>query len=245
MGCLGEIGQFTEGIALGEEAIRIAEEANHAFSLGQAYINLGVLYIRKGDVERAIAHLERGKAMVGVSKVSALSIGFATALGYGYALSNRLPEAVPLLEDAVERAGANRIAGRYSLWMAWLAETYLRAGRVDDASRLVDRALALSRDHGERGNEVHILLLRAEIGAVRATEEVKDVETAYRYVVGLAEELGMRPLVARCHLGLGRWYRSEGRLNDGRQLLRAAVDLFRDMQMQTWLERTEAELGAV
>jgi class 3 adenylate cyclase/tetratricopeptide (TPR) repeat protein len=246
MGCLGEIGQFTEGIVLGEEAIRIAQEANHAFSLGQAYINLGVLYMRKGDVERAITHLERGKAMVGVSKVSALSIGFATALGYGYALSNRLPEAVPLLEDAVERAGANRIAGRYSLWMAWLAETYLSAGRVDDASRLADRALALSRDHGERGNEVHILFLLAEIGAVvRTTEDAKEVETAYRYVVGRAEELGMRPLVARCHLGLGRWYRSVGRLNDCRQLLRAAVDLFRDMQMQTWLERTEAELGEV
>ena len=246
MGCLGEIGQFTEGIALGEEAIRIAEEANHAFSLGQAYINLGVLYIRKGDVERAIAYLERGKAVVGVSKVSALSIGFATALGYGYALSNRLPEALSLLEDAVERAGANRIAGRYSLWMAWLAETYLRTGRVDDASRLVDRALALARDHGERGNEVHILLLLAEIGAVvRTTEDAKEAETAYRFVVGRAEELGMRPLVARCHLGLGRWYRSVGRLNDSRQLLRAAVDLFRDMQMQTEVERTEAELAAM
>jgi hypothetical protein len=36
-----------------------------------------------------------------------------------------------------------------------------------------------------------------------------------------------------------------GRLNDGRPLLRAAVDLFRYMQMQTWLERTEAELGAL
>jgi class 3 adenylate cyclase/tetratricopeptide (TPR) repeat protein len=245
VGCLAELGQFAEGIALGEEAIRIAEEANHAFSVGQAYINLGVLFIRQSDLVRAIAHLERGKALGGVSKVSALSIGFATALGYAYARSERLAEAIPLLEDGVEQAGANRISGRHSLWMAWLAETYHLAGRVDEAHDLVERALSLSRDHGERGNEAHILHLRAALGAIHNAPEPKDIETAYRHVVDRAEGLGMRPLVAECLLDLGRWYRGAGRLGDARQVLRAAAELFRAMDMRTGLARAEAELSAI
>jgi class 3 adenylate cyclase/tetratricopeptide (TPR) repeat protein len=245
VGCMAELGQFAEGIALGEEAIRIAEEANHAFSVGQAYINLGVLFIRQGDLAGAIAHLERGKAMGGVSKVSALSIGFATALGYAYARSERLAEALPLLEDGVEQAAANRIGGRYSLWMAWLAETYHLAGRVDAAHDVIERALSLSRDHGERGNEAHILHLRAALGAIHKKPEPKDIETAYRHVIDLAEQLGMRPLVAECHLDLGRWYRGVGRLSDARPALRAAIELFRAMDMRAGLARADTELGAI
>jgi tetratricopeptide (TPR) repeat protein len=192
-------------------------------------------------VERAIALLERGSAMGGVSKVSALSIGFATALGYAYARSGRLTAAVPLLEDGVGQAAANRISGRHSLWMAWLAETYHRAGRVDAARDLVERALGLARDHGERGNEAHILHVRAEIAAGQGTAEGKDVELAYRSVVGLAEELGMRPLVAECHLGLARWYRNTGRRSDASQLLAAAIELLRAMDMPTVLAQAETE----
>jgi class 3 adenylate cyclase/tetratricopeptide (TPR) repeat protein len=244
VGCLAELGHFTEGIALGEEAIRIAEEANHAFSVGQAYINLGVLLIRQGALDSAISHLERGKAMGGISKVSALSIGFATALGYAYAHSDRLGEAIPLLEDGVEQAAANRISGRHSLWMSWLAETYQLAGRIDEACALVERALMAARNHGERGNEAHILRLRADLGAVKPGEP-KDVETAYRHVVGVAGELGMRPLMADCHLSLGRWYRSVGRLGDARQAFRTAVEQFRELHMLGRLRRAEAELDAI
>jgi hypothetical protein len=64
-------------------------------------------------------------------------------------------------------------------------------------------------------------------------------------VVGLAEELGMRPLVAECHLDLGRWYRGAGRLGDARQVLRAAAELFHAMDMRDGLARAEAELGAI
>src|SRR4029453_6746732 len=64
VGCLAELGRFAEGIPLGEEAVRIAEQANHAFSLGQAYVNLGVLYLRKGDLDLATALLERGPSVI-------------------------------------------------------------------------------------------------------------------------------------------------------------------------------------
>ena len=59
--------------------------------------------------------------------------------------------------------------------------------------------------------------------------------------MALAEELGMRPLLAHCHLGLGRLYRRTGRRQDAQEHLGAAVTMYREMDMRFWLEQAEAE----
>jgi class 3 adenylate cyclase/tetratricopeptide (TPR) repeat protein len=240
--CLGELGRFAEGIRFGHEAITIAETANHAFSLGQAYLNTGVLHVNRGDLTVAAALLERGSALGGISKVTALSIGMAAALGHVYARSGRLAEGIPLLEQGVEKSAVKRIMARHSLWAAWLAEAYLLAERVDEARTVANRALLLCRERQERGTEAHVLRIIAEIAAWC---EDPDAETAYREALTLAEQLGMRPLVARCHLGCGAWYRRAGRGSDARRSLTAAAELFRAMEMGSELTRAEAEVSAL
>jgi tetratricopeptide (TPR) repeat protein len=99
---LAEQGAFAEGVVMGEEAVRIAESANYPISLIAAYCGVGILYLRRGDLHRAIPALERG---LGLCKLWNILIRFprtACALGYGYALSGRVAVALPLLEQAVE-----------------------------------------------------------------------------------------------------------------------------------------------
>jgi uncharacterized protein HemY len=59
----------------------------------------------------------------------------------------------------------------------------------------------------------------------------------------LASELGMRPLVAHCHLGLGKLYRRTGDHAKAREHLTTAATMYREMGMTFWLEKTGAELG--
>jgi uncharacterized protein HemY len=58
----------------------------------------------------------------------------------------------------------------------------------------------------------------------------------------LASELGMRPLVAQCHLDLGKLYRRIGKHEDAKEHLTTATAMFRDMDMTYWLAKLEAEL---
>jgi len=53
--------------------------------------------------------------------------------------------------------------------------------------------------------------------------------------MALAHELGMRPLMAHCHLGLGKLYAKIGRPEKARADLSAAVELYRAMDMMSWL----------
>src|SRR5262249_53978045 len=97
----------------------------------------------------------------------------------------------------------------------------------------------------ERGNEAHALY---QLGAVHAHTEPPDTEQAeahYQQALALAEELGMRPLVAHCHLGLGTLYATMGQHEQARAELSTAINLYRAMDMPFWLPQAEAALAQV
>ena len=72
---------------------------------------------------------------------------------------------------------------------------------------------------------------------------VEAAEAAYRQALALAEALGMRPLLAHCHLGLGTLYTKVGRLAQARAALWTAIELFQAMGMTFWLPRAETTLA--
>jgi len=73
----------------------------------------------------------------------------------------------------------------------------------------------------------------------------EEAETAYRQALSLAQDLGMRPLVAHCHRGLGTLYATTGQRQQARAALSAAIDLYRVMAMTFWLPQAEAALAQV
>jgi sugar phosphate isomerase/epimerase len=66
-----------------------------------------------------------------------------------------------------------------------------------------------------------------------------------REALDLAAELGMRPLVAHCHLGLGRLYRRTGKRDQAQEHLATATTMCREMDMRFWVEHAEAEMRAL
>jgi hypothetical protein len=71
---------------------------------------------------------------------------------------------------------------------------------------------------------------------------VATAEAHYGAAMALASELGMRPLVAHCHLGLGKVYRRAGKRPQAKEHITTAMSMFREMGMGLWLEKAEAEL---
>ena len=70
-------------------------------------------------------------------------------------------------------------------------------------------------------------------------------DAAYRQALALAEPRGMRPLVAHCHLGLGKLHRRTGKREQAREHLTTAMTLYREMDMQFWLGQTEDAMRVV
>src|SRR5262245_20464872 len=169
----------------------------------------------------------------------------APALGAAYTLSGRVADAVPLLTQALEQALATDMVGFQALCSLPLGEAQVLAGRLEEAYSLAERALALARAHQERGNEAYALHLLGEIAARREPPEHGQAEAYYREALALADELGMRPLQAHCHRGLGTLYAKTGRQEQARAELSTAIEMYRAMDMTFWLPQAQVALAQV
>jgi tetratricopeptide (TPR) repeat protein len=243
--CLAEVGAFAEGMAVGEEGVHIAEAVQHPVSLVSAYRSVGLLSLRQGALHQALPLLERA---AGICEDADLPFHFsllAPALGAAYVLGGRVDEAVRLLERVLEQTtSSGRLSGQPPLLFT-LGEAQLRAGRLEAARTLAVRALEQARTYQERGHEAYALRLLSDIAAHCDPPQVDEAEAHYRQARALADELGMRPLVAHCHLGLGMLHVKTGQQQQARTELSTAIELYRDMDMTFWLPQAEAALAQV
>ena len=242
---LSALGAFAEGRRHGEEALRLATMEGRGDTPIIADAWLGDLYFVKGDLEQAIRVLEPGLALCRASGNRTMTRWIAAALGSAYALQGRLAEGCALLEEAISESirtgGLRGLAYR----VAWLSEVCRLMGRDEEARQHARQALDLARQHKERADEA---LALCQLGVVQAHADPPDAaqaEAHYQQALALANELGMRPLVAHCHFGLGTLYTKMGRLEQARAELSAAIELYRAMEMTFWLPRAEAALAQV
>jgi tetratricopeptide (TPR) repeat protein len=169
----------------------------------------------------------------------------AGALGAAYTLGGRATDAVPLLTQAMEQTMATETVGDQTLCSLPLGEAQLLAGRLEEAQALAEHTMALARAHQQRGTQAYGLCLLGEIAARRDPPEREPAEDGYRQALILAEALGMRPLQAHCHRGLGTLYAMTGQREQARAALVTAIGLYRALEMTFWLPQAEAALAQV
>jgi tetratricopeptide (TPR) repeat protein len=243
--CHAELGTFAEGRALGEEGLRIAEEVAHPSSLMIASWGIGLLALRQGNLPKALPPLERA---VGICQDADLPLYFpevAPDLGAAYTLGGRVADAVPLLTQAMEQTIATEMVGYQTRCRLSLGEAHLLAGHLEDAHTCAERVLALACAHQERGHQAHALRLLGDITAHRAPLDINQAAAHYRQALALAEALGMRPLQAHCHCGLGTLYAKTRQQEQARAELSTAIEMYRAMDMTFWLPQAQAALAQV
>jgi class 3 adenylate cyclase/tetratricopeptide (TPR) repeat protein len=243
--CHAELGTFAEGTVFGEEGLRIAEEVNHPASLMWGYWGIALLFLYHGDLPKALPLFERAIGSCQEAERPIIFPQVAAALGLAYTLVGRIAEAVPLLTEAMVQSAATESAYLEASCSLPLGEAQLLAGHLEEAHTLADRALALARGHQECGHQAYALRLLGDIAVRRQPPDVEQAAAHYRQALALTEALGMRPLQAHCHLGLGSLYAKIDQREPARAELSAAIDLYRAMDMTFWLPQAEAALAHV
>jgi tetratricopeptide (TPR) repeat protein len=242
---LGERGAFHEAIAQAQEGVRHAEALDDVHSLVMAYWGLGHVCSLKGNLRPAGALLERALALSRGWNLPIWVVYIGAQLGYVYAWSERVPEGLALLRQACAYLDSAGVIFLHSLAVGHLSEAYRLADRLEEAHVTAARALSLARERGERGREADALRLQGDVAAHPERLDVKAADAHYSQALALASELGMRPLMAHCHLGLGRIAGQTGNAAKAQTHLATAAAMYRDMAMDFWLAQAETELGSV
>jgi tetratricopeptide (TPR) repeat protein len=228
------MGMFEEGRTGAEEALRIA--GDHPHSVLSASSAIAVVARERGDFQVAASTMERALALCESLDIRVWAASLGSDLGYAYLFLGRVPEGVLLLERAVAGAGSD------ASLLTRLSIGYLHAGRADDALATAQRALTVATGSGEQGSEAEALRTLGDIASHDRSPDTALAISHYQRALELAEPRSMRPLVAHCHLGLGKLDHRTGKREQAQEHLATATAMYREMGMTYWLEKAEAEM---
>ena len=243
---LAQLGRFAAAAPYEAEAIRLAEATDRAFIVGLAHVAASTLHVLKGDwakarsvIEHQIAVSRAGNVVLHLPYAVASSAWALAQLGESSEVLTRLREGEELLERQAGRGLVGQLAWNYHS----LGRACLLLGRLDEARRLGDRAVEFSRRHP--GFAAHALHLLGDIATHPDRFDAESGEAHYRKALAFGEPRGMRPLVAHCHLDLGKLHRRTGKREEAQEHLTTAMTMYREMDMRFWLEQAEAEMGGL
>jgi class 3 adenylate cyclase/tetratricopeptide (TPR) repeat protein len=243
---LAQLGRFAEAAEQETDAMRLANPTKHAFTVGVTYFAASTLHLLQGNWTRARSLIEHGVAVLRTANVVLMLPLLVAPSAWVLAQLGEASEALSRVhegEQLIEHLAARGIVAHGGWVNCSLGRACLLLGGLDEARRFADRALQSSACHP--GFAAHAQHLLGDIATQRDHFDGASGEAHYHTALALAEPRGMRPLVAHCHLGLGKLRRSTGNREQAEEHLSTATKMYRTMDMAFWLEQAEAEMGGL
>jgi tetratricopeptide (TPR) repeat protein len=242
--CQALLGDFQVGVETGKQAGKLAEQAEHPYSMVIAYWALGDIYVTQGRCEPAIGLLEQAARMCSAGKFALMVPIVNRILGEAYCLWGRGDEGVRLLEGAVQDLAAVKYMPALPGAYASLGEGYLMVGRLEEARRTAERARELCIAHEQEATEAAVVRILGEIGLAQSSAP-GETKAFFSEAWARAQGLENRPLMARCALGLSRAERGVGERGPALEHLGVAVQMLTEMGMTQWLHEAQADMASL
>jgi class 3 adenylate cyclase/tetratricopeptide (TPR) repeat protein len=239
---LAELGDFEGAEPMALEGMAAAEsEAGRPVDVAFALWTRGWVKLRQGEFHKARSVLERSRALC-LQYGLVRHLPFACALlGVTHANLGCTDLGRPLLEDGIREAERLEALWFHALFLTWLAECHVLAGELEAGEAMALRAQELARARHERLTEGWNALVLGDIYSAVREHDTDHALGCYQRALAIAAGRGMRPLVAHCHLGLGKLFRRTGRRQEAQEHLTTATTMYREMGMRFWLEQAEAD----
>jgi class 3 adenylate cyclase/tetratricopeptide (TPR) repeat protein len=237
---LAELGRFAEAAKYEAEAIRLAESTEHAHTIGWARLTASMPHFFQGNWAKAHSLVEHWTNVSQTLDVAVLLPWAVASSAWALAQIGETSEALSRVregEQLLERQATQGIVGHRAWAYHALGRACLALGRFDEAQRLGCRAVESAQR--QSGFAAHALHLLGDLATQPGHFDADNGAAHYRQALSLAEQHGMRPLVARCHFGMGQLSHRIGKPEHAREHLETATMMYREMDMGFWLKQEE------
>jgi tetratricopeptide (TPR) repeat protein len=242
---LADLGAFDAATFYLAEAQRAAETTQHVYSRLIAWTLIGLVWIRRGRLARAVLPLERAMEACRRKHLTVWLPIPLSLLGLAFVRMGHTAEGLRLLEESVTLSRELGIRAYLSAWLVNLAEGLFGAGHVARARETAGQALEVARECGEcgeRGHEAQALQVPGDLAAHGPWPDVAEARERYTTAMQLAEELGLQPLVASCQSSLGSLDALAGDEPTASRRREMAQQIFDELDMRSWQEQAEQEV---
>ncbi len=223
---LGPRGEYARALEMAQASLALSQQIEHLQWLTAAHWQVGVLYLDLLALPEAQHHLEQALALAqGVGSWNWMRIvsGF---LAQVLILQHDLAKADSILAAALEADAAMQTIGQR---LVWAARVELALARSDPglALDITDRLIASAANMSDEHVIPRLWKLRGE--ALAALQRTAEAETMLRAAQATAQAQGLRPVLWRICVALGKLYQTQARQEEAEQTFSAARALIEEL----------------
>ena len=243
--CFAQLGEFAQASLHAERAVEFAQKLDILYLRAIADASLGAVHLRRGDLEKARHVVQRWFQTYAGADLPVPQLAMARHVGEVLNLSGHIDDAIALHGEAAQFAESKGVYAFAPQVLALLGDAHGRAGRIEEARTIGERAVQLARQLGQRGDEAWALYIAGNLCRYSGCINANAARDSYQQALALAQELDMRPLEAQSRVALGELTKETGCRQDASEQFGIAIAMFRDMGMPSWQENAESALQAL
>jgi predicted ATPase len=213
------LGYPDQALKKSHEALNLAQELSHPYSLAYALQSATRLHRFRGEAQAA---QERAEALLALSSDQAFTQWVACGtMMWGWALAEQGQgaEGIAKMHQGLTAWRALGIEAGQPYWLALLAEGYEKAGQIEQGLQMQAEALALVDRTGERWGEAELHRLKGKLLLACWPENHAEVEIYFYQALDVARRQQAKSLELRAAMSLSRLWQQQGKRAEARELL--------------------------
>jgi class 3 adenylate cyclase/predicted ATPase len=216
---LWTLGYPNQALETSEEALSLAHELSHPFTLAFAFWGAAQLNQFRREVQ---ATLKRAEAMIALSNEQEFPVWveLGTLLrAWTLAMQGHSEEGIAQMRQIMANKPVGPTNAMWPLIYALLVETHGAAGQAEEGLRVVAEALALVQKTGFIFYEAELRRLQGELLLRQAVPDDLQGETCLQRAIDLARSQQAKSLELRAAMSLSRLWLQQGKREEARKLL--------------------------
>jgi predicted ATPase len=228
--CLWCLGYPEQALRRSEEALTLARELDHPFTLGDVLSLAGCqLHVMRRDAQALKESAEELLRLPGGTDLIWWIQG-ALHRGEAVAMMGQIQEGIAQMREGIATFQAMGSRTLLPGTLGSLAVAQAKAGQPQEGLATLAEALALVEETGERHGEAELYRVQAELLLMQGDEDEAEAslqaERCFQQAIEVARRQRAKSWELRATTSLARLWREQGRADEARQMLAAIYGWF-------------------
>jgi tetratricopeptide (TPR) repeat protein len=213
------LGYPDQSLSRVSEALALAQDLGHPYTVAFAHYMTSVVYLLRGEPDRALASAEESRKMSLEQRFSLYVILSNISRGRALGDLGQLREAQTEIKLGIDEARRNGVGFMLPMMAGWLADVHANSGQNEAALSIVEQILADINDVTGRAWESELHRQRAQIVLALDPTRVSEAESYLEKAIDLARRQSAKSLELRATTSLANLWRMLERFDEARDLI--------------------------
>jgi predicted ATPase len=207
-----------QALTLVYQALTLAEELDHSFSLAGALAITCLVHCYRREVSEVKDWADRTITLTTQHGIELWKLSGMMCRGWAMATQGQAKEGIEQICHGLDAWSASGARTLLPLYLSLLAEAYMKIGQIEEGLTALEQALTRVENSGERFWEAELHRLKGELLS-RWGADVGKIKLEFLKALEIARRQGAKSWELRATVSLSRLWQAQGRKEEARQML--------------------------